>query len=263
MRSSKGIKYSSSGTSSSKRSQYTSAGYAPSTSYSSSGYTSSSGYDSYGGYGSSGYGSSGYGSSGYGSSGYGSYGGYGSAAGYSSTAGYGSATSYGSTADYGPSAGKSKSKEKSTLKEQGSGLQFLSIVIFANDSSESHNELHVGLQIEYRSQDAISSGYTFLHVIGGSGHFRREERLDFDATQSQTYISRVRVATIEVSGPADTRLRDTIYNTRVRNSEPGWYCQHYVDDALENCVRAGLITNRQADKAIDKMAETLVELTDH
>ncbi|KAI0530377.1 hypothetical protein GGR58DRAFT_524619 [Xylaria digitata] len=244
MRSSKGSKYSSYGTVSSKRSstKYASAGYAPSTSYSSGGYTSASGYGSYGGYG---------------SSGYGSYGGY------SSSSCYGSSSGYGSTAGYDPSTGDSTYKKKSSSKKQGSGVQLLDIMISANDTSESHNQLHVGLQIEYRSEDSETREHTFLHVIGGPGYFRREERRNWDATESRTFIDRVHVAAVRASGPSDTRLRDTILNTRVKNNEDNWYCQHYVGDALENCVAAGLITEGQLDRAIDKMADTLIRLTDN
>ncbi|KAI0970618.1 hypothetical protein F4678DRAFT_462319 [Xylaria arbuscula] len=173
---------------------------------------------------------------------------------------YNSSKGYGSAAGYNSYAGRLKYKQMNDSIREDDRLQVLGIIMFANERNEEHNELHVGLQITYCADNGDELDYRFLHVIGGPGYFRRQERHPYDGTGTDTFIFAVHVATIRAE-PSDTRLRDTIWSTEIRNSDHDWYCQHFVNDALDNCSEAGLITEDQADQAVDRMLTAIVQLT--
>ncbi|KAI1300561.1 hypothetical protein F5Y03DRAFT_397038 [Xylaria venustula] len=177
-----------------------------------------------------------------------------------STGQYISSKGHGSAAGYTSYAGRSNSKRMNDSIGKDARLQVLRIVTFANESNQEHHELHVGLQIMYCAENGDELDYRFVHVTGGPGQFRRQERHSYDGTESNTFINAVHVVTIRTR-PSDTRLRDTIWDTEIRDNDLDWYCQHFVSDALDNCAEAGLITEDQAEQAVDRMLTAIVELT--
>ncbi|KAI0406626.1 hypothetical protein F4802DRAFT_87726 [Xylaria palmicola] len=139
--------------------------------------------------------------------------------------------------------------------------QHLAVIVFRGDLIDAPQFRHTGLLIQHLDQDRSVLRQWYMHVKGAVGFFQREE-CDRDPTNSESFAGLVPVATIEVSGSRDNRLRDAIWCTPVSNGDCSWNCQNYVGDALYSCTRAGLISEDQTEKAIDGMTDIILEAPD-
>ncbi|KAI0198793.1 hypothetical protein F4808DRAFT_462375 [Astrocystis sublimbata] len=151
----------------------------------------------------------------------------------------------------------------------------LSIIVFTGDPVDAPQFRHTGLLIHTLSTSTSTSGSVilqerYLQVQGSAGFFARDESVDADPApaSSELFAGLVPVATIPVPATvkhkngilADmrSRLRKTIWDTPVNNSENAWNCQSWVGDALYGCVRKGLVGREEVERAIDGMVDLIL-----
>ncbi|KAI1336568.1 hypothetical protein F5Y15DRAFT_418874 [Xylariaceae sp. FL0016] len=93
-----------------------------------------------------------------------------------------------------------------------------------------------------------------IQVLGQHPSFRVKEIWNQPPPRARPrFYRRLAVSTLGVDSESDSRLRDTIWTTRVNNSESDWGCQSWVGDVLTVLQDANLITDEEGDFALNGM----------
>ncbi|KAI1189407.1 hypothetical protein F5B17DRAFT_196680 [Nemania serpens] len=163
------------------------------------------------------------------------------------------------------SSGDSRHRQEGHIsqeKQQQQQQQSLVIVVFRGDPIDAPEYRHTALLIKQPNQDGASTQHRVIEVIGTAGIYERGEDVVYDPRQSMTFVGSVPVATIPVTGPSDSRLRDVIWSTAIDNEDNSWNCQNWVGDALNLCIGYKLISSEESDRAIDGMVDLVLQAQD-
>ena len=131
----------------------------------------------------------------------------------------------------------------------------ISIIIYKGSPIDGSKYRHTALFLE--SPDTTT---LLLHVTGASGFFQAEVKPGKDPSQSKKFVEKILVGKIQ--GQGKDAIESAIQSTPVNNSDPSWNCQNWVGDVLEKLSDRGWITNDACSKAIDAMAEIIVDAPD-
>lgn len=80
---------------------------------------------------------------------------------------------------------------------------------------------------------------TRYHVTSQNGHWQFERR-HIECVRTPSMLGRIYIGTITESYPGAVahRLSDP---RRIRDTEPGWYCQSWVEEAIADLARCGAL----------------------
>lgn len=131
----------------------------------------------------------------------------------------------------------------------------LSIVIYKGSPIDSSNYRHTVLFLE--SPDNTKR---ILHATGASGFFQVEVKPGKEPSTSRRFVKQIPVG--KINGQGKDAIESTIQSTPVNNWDPSWNCQNWVGDAMKKLSDRGWITNDARSKAIDAMAEIIVDAPD-
>ena len=131
----------------------------------------------------------------------------------------------------------------------------LSIIVYKGSPIDASKYRHTALFLEFPDTTTL-----LLHVTGASGFFQAEVKSDEDPSKSKKFVQKILVG--EIQKHEKVGIESTIISTPVNNSDCSWNCQNWIDDALKKLSDRQWITSDAHSKAIDAMAEVIVEAPD-
>ncbi|EGX92171.1 hypothetical protein CCM_06332 [Cordyceps militaris CM01] len=131
------------------------------------------------------------------------------------------------------------------------------VVVFRGEPMDFSKWRHTGLWLV---PDDETHSYYF-HVCGIPGSFQYEKRTNYDPEFSTKFAGKIPAGDTKLS-LSSSELATLLESVAVRNDDPEFNCQQWVQKALLMLFQRGYLDEAQYNAGLDGMIETTMEASD-
>ena len=108
---------------------------------------------------------------------------------------------------------------------------------------------------------ADGSAHYYCHVVGKTGDFSYEQRINYNPKGSRTFAKLIDVGETRTLSTT-SEFTKFVKGTPVKKDDPEFNCQSWVDDAVSRMYRAGYLTKKEYEEGTDAMLDATMEAGD-